>query len=61
MNRGVSPSLHNQAFVPIVMDLDFDQDTVELYRGLARHFVKHVSGREGLSKIVEFSALVLNT
>jgi hypothetical protein len=53
----VTKSLSNQAFDPIVMDLEFDKDMVNLQWELAIHFVKYFSGREVLSKIVEHAAL----
>ncbi len=54
--RDPSQSLHNQAFDEILMDLDFDKEAIELYRDLAIHFVKFVSGREGLTKAIDYTA-----
>jgi hypothetical protein len=50
-------SLYNQVFDEILIDLDFDKETIKLYRDAARHFVKFVSGREGIAKVVQFTAL----
>ena len=54
-----SQSLHNQAFDEILMELDFDEEAIRLYRDLARHFVKFVSGRDGLQKVIAYAALEL--
>ena len=50
-------SRHNQSFDETLIDLDFDKEAIELYRESATHFVKFVSGREGVPKVVEFTAL----
>ena len=50
-------SLQNQLFDEILIDLDFDKETIKLYREAARSFVKFTEGREGIPKVVEFAAL----
>ena len=54
-----SKSLQNQAFDGIIMDLDFDKDTVKAYRELGKYFVKDVTSRQGVSKVIEYAALEL--
>ena len=50
-------SLQNQLFDEILIDLDFDKETIKLYREAARSFVKFTEGREGIPKVVQFAAL----
>ena len=50
-------SLQNQLFDEILIDLDFDKETIKLYREAARAFVKFTEGREGIPKVVQFAAL----
>ena len=50
-------SLQNQFFDEILIDLDFDKETIKLYREAARSFVKFTEGREGIPKVVQFAAL----